>query len=167
MREIQNMQMKRKLALLTAAFCLSAPFVRADGGVTFTNIAANDGAGIQYRRLQSPGRRYVLDRMQSQLLPTTTTAANYDARTPNKPHGAPGIAVFDYDNDGDMDIYVTNGPGGANSLYQNQWKQTGKVTFIDVAAAAGVTATAQDSSAVCYGDLDNDGFDDLYVTSPN
>src|SRR5262249_14084287 len=62
---------------------------------------------------------------------------------------------------------VTNGPGGANSLYQNQFKQTGKVTFIDVAAAAGVTATAQDSSGVCYGDLDNDGWDDLYVTSPS
>ncbi len=161
---------KRKqlaLVLLVVSFCLSAPYVRADGGISFTNIAANDGAGIKYRRGQTPGRRVILDRLQNLQLSLSVPTVAYNARTPNKPHGAPGIAVFDYDNDGDDDLYVTNGPGQPNSLYKNLYKETGKVTFIDVAATAGVAATAQDSSGVCYGDLDNDGFEDLYVTSPS
>jgi hypothetical protein len=160
------MQTKGRLSILITAFlCLSATLVRADGGVTFTNIAANDGAGITYRRVQTPSRRVILDRLQALRLSTSVPTVAYNARTPNKPHGAPGVAVFDYDNDGDFDIYVTNGPGKANSLYSNQLKETGKVTFVDVGGAAGVAATAQDSSGVCFGDLDNDGFEDLYVTS--
>jgi len=156
-----------QLTLIMVMLFFPASLVRADGGVTFSNIAANDGAGITYRRVQTPGRRVILDRLQSLRLSLSVPTVAYNARTPQKPHGAPGIAVFDYDNDGDLDIYVTNGPGKANSLYSNQFKETGKVTFIDVAEAAGVTATAQDSSGVCYGDLDNDGFEDLYVTSPS
>jgi hypothetical protein len=138
--------------------------VHADGGVTFTNIAANDGAGITYRRVATPGRLVVADALFGQLLPLSLPAGFLTSLTPQKPHGAPGVAVFDYDNDGDLDIYVTNGPGKPNSLYSNQFMETGKVSFIDVAAAAGVTATSQDSSGVCFGDIDNDGFEDLYVT---
>ena len=37
------------------------------------------------------------------------------------------------------------------------------MTFVDVAVAAGVDATAQDTSGVCFGDIDNDGDEDLYV----
>jgi hypothetical protein len=159
------MQIKRRqVALVTAILCLSATFARADGGITFTNIAANDGAGIKYRRVGTPSRRVILDALHNEKLPTSVSNASYNARTPQKSHGAPGIAVFDYDNDGDLDIYVTNGPGAPNSLYSNQLKETGKVSFVDVAAAAGVEATRQDSSGVCFGDLDNDGFQDLYVT---
>ena len=32
----------------------------------------------------------------------------------------PGVAIFDYDGDGDDDLYVTNGPGAPNSLFANQ-----------------------------------------------
>jgi hypothetical protein len=131
--------------------------------VTFTNIAANDGAGITYRRVGTPGRLAISNAIFSQLIPVSF-GGFMTSRTPQKQYGAPGVAVFDYDNDGDLDIYVTNGPGKPNSLYSNQLKETGKVSFIDVAQAAGVTATAQDSSGVCFGDVDNDGFADLYVT---
>ena len=155
---------RRQLALVTAILSLFAPLVHADGGVTFTNIAANGGAGIDYRRIGTPGRLAVANGLFDTLLPTSLSVNFWAAQTPQKPHGAPGVAVFDYDNDGDLDIYVTNGPGKANSLYSNQFKETGKVTFVDVAAAAGVTATSQDSSGVCFGDIDNDGFEDLYVT---
>jgi hypothetical protein len=85
-------------------------------------------------------------------------------QTPMKPWGAPGVALLDYDQDGDLDIYVPNGPGAPNSLYSNQLVETGSVTFVDVAAAAGAELTDQESTGVCYGDLDNDGDDDLYVT---
>ncbi|HEV7517858.1 MAG TPA: hypothetical protein VGR07_16280, partial [Thermoanaerobaculia bacterium] len=136
----------RQLTLATALLCLSAPIVLADGGVTFTNIAANDGAGIKYRRVGTPGRLAIANALFRELLPTSISNLSWGARTPQKAHGSPGVAVFDYDNDGDLDIYVTNGPGKANSLYSNQFKETGKVSFIDVAEAAGVTATSQDSS---------------------
>jgi hypothetical protein len=151
----------RIAACAAAAACLAGTgALRADGGVAFTNIAAGGGAGIQYERLETPALlAQQLAFYQGVQLPHPGLLA----QTPQKPHGAPGVVVFDYDNDGDMDIYVTNGPGGKNSLFQNQFAQTGVVTFVDVADRAGVTATSQDSTGVCFGDLDNDGYEDLYV----
>lgn len=95
------------------------------------------------------------------MKPTVTLRDSFFA--PTKPHGAPGVAVLDFDKDGDEDIYVTNGPGVANSLYVNQLKETGSVSFIDAAVHAGVGAEQQDSSGVCYGDIDNDNDSDLFV----
>jgi enediyne biosynthesis protein E4 len=125
---------------------------------TYTDIALGDGAGISYRRIES------------------ATDAQFDAikllpfmsqqelnATPLFPRGAPGVAIFDYDRDGDQDIYVSNGPGRANSLYRSKRAQGGGTNFEDVASAAGVAATSMDSTGVCYGDVDNDGDDDLYV----
>ena len=43
--------------------------------------------------------------------------------------------------------------------------ETGETRFVDMAAAAGVEATATDSSGVCYGDADNDGDYDMYVVA--
>jgi hypothetical protein len=73
------------------------------------------------------------------------------------------VALLDFDGDGDLDIYVTNGPGAANSLYASRLEETGTLRFEDVAKAAGVAAVEQDSTGVCYGDLDNDGDPDLIV----
>ncbi|MDJ0571595.1 MAG: CRTAC1 family protein [Pleurocapsa sp. MO_192.B19] len=128
-----------------------------NNNITFDDIAAGDNAGITYRRVESP-RDAIFDELKQQ--PYTFEDI---PRTPTKSRGAPGIAVFDYDNDGDLDVYVTNGPSAANSLYSNQLQETGEVTFIDVAEEAGVAATEQDSSGVSYGDIDNDGDYDLLV----
>jgi hypothetical protein len=62
----------------------------------------------------------------------------------------------DYDNDGDMDLYVAN-DFGRNNLYRND-----AGTFVDVAAEAGVEDTAAGMSA-CWGDYNNDGLMDIYV----
>ena len=75
------------------------------------------------------------------------------------------MAILDFDDDGDLDLYVTNGPATPNSLFSNQLVETGQTTFVDVAASAGVTLTSQDSTGVCFGDIDNDGDDDLFVLS--
>jgi hypothetical protein len=134
--------------------------VWADGGVTFTNVAG--AAGINYVRTPSP-RKAVRDAIDASSPIPLAQQAQIQLFSPQKEHGAPGVVLFDYDNDGDVDIYVTNGPGSANSLFQNQLVQTSAMSFVDVGIAAGVAATSQDSSGACYGDIDNDGDEDLYV----
>lgn len=136
----------------------------ADGGVTYNDIALNPASGLAYSRTPSPHRLAVRD--AAVALSPIPAADIFNVRanlTPQKPYGAPGIVIFDYDNDGDQDVYVTNGPGTANSLFQNQLANGGGLTFVDVGAAAGVGATAQESSGACAGDIDNDGDRDLYV----
>ena len=73
----------------------------------------------------------------------------------------PGVAVFDFDRDGDMDFYVTAEAGYSNWLYRNE----GDGTFTDIGEVAGVGALESNSTGVVACDLDNDGFQDLYVGS--
>jgi enediyne biosynthesis protein E4 len=70
-----------------------------------------------------------------------------------------GIALFDYDNDGFLDIFVVSGPGGTNRLYRND----GKGGFEDVTVQVGLEHSGW-GQGVCAGDYDNDGFVDLFVT---
>jgi uncharacterized membrane protein YraQ (UPF0718 family) len=74
-------------------------------------------------------------------------------------NGRPGVVVFDYDRDGDLDLYITASLGRPNYLYRNE----GDGTFVDVAATAGVAAVESHNSGAVVCDLDNDGFQDLYV----
>ncbi len=70
-----------------------------------------------------------------------------------------GIAIGDYDNDGFVDIYVTNYGNGV--LYHNN----GDGTFTDVTAKAGVAMDRYPFKAsACWIDVDNDGYLDLFVT---
>lgn len=127
--------------------------------ITFTDIAKRASSGIDYRRTRS--RHDALwGKLRSQPV---VPIFDFPAFAPVRSRGAPGVAVLDFDRDGDLDIYVTNGPGSPNSLYSSQLAQGRGLTFVDVAARAGVTATEQDSTGVCYGDTDNDGDYDLYV----
>ncbi len=68
----------------------------------------------------------------------------------------------DYDGDGDLDLYVAN-DFGRNNLYR-QDRSGGQITFVDVAEKAGVLDIAAGMSAV-WGDYDNDGRLDLYVSN--
>ena len=137
-----------------------------DTSAGFVDIVKDKSSGINYRRTESL-RDAILDQYK---LPGSILGFMDVPMTPGQSRGNPGVALFDYDNDGDLDIYVTNGPGTANSLYSNQSSDTtdekkdnAKVHFLDVAIKAGVAATDQDSNGVCFGDIDNDGDKDLYV----
>ncbi len=78
-----------------------------------------------------------------------------------------GLAFFDYDNDGWLDIYLTNGtrldahwpPGKAptSHLYKNNRDGT----FTDVTDKSGLARTGW-QTGVCIGDYDNDGWDDMF-----
>jgi hypothetical protein len=79
-----------------------------------------------------------------------------------------GVALFDYDNDRDLDVLLVNGStfrdlqkGGTPmvALYRNDGKQ-----FTDVTEAAGLTRRGW-GSGVCVADFDNDGFEDVYITA--
>src|SRR5262252_10595468 len=78
----------------------------------------------------------------------------------------PGVCVADFDGDGYPDIYFVNGRdryhrgiAARNALYRNN----GDGTFVDVTEKAGVPGTAYGLGCV-WGDYDNDGHPDLYVT---
>ena len=71
----------------------------------------------------------------------------------------PGVVAFDYDRDGDLDFHITVGEGHPNFLYRNE----GDATFVNVAEAAGVAAVDSHGSGAVACDLDNDGYQDLYV----
>ncbi len=149
--------------LLAALVCVGVPaaadsIADPEAGVTFHDLTADEASGIDYRRVPS-ATAAVFERIKTEPLYTMPLVV----ATPEKPRGSPSVALLDFDGDGDLDLYVTNGPDAANSLYANRLEETGALRFEDVAEAAGVAATGQDSTGVCFGDLDNDGDPDLVV----
>jgi len=115
-------------------------------------IDVTERLGIHFRQQASPtAKKYLLETMGS------------------------GVALFDYDNDGRLDIFLANGapitdpmPKGAipkkdGQKYWNRlYHQKPDGTFEDVTEKAGLTGYGY-STGVAVGDYDNDGFEDLYV----
>jgi enediyne biosynthesis protein E4 len=101
-------------------------------------------------------------------------------------HMGPGVALFDYDNDGDLDVFIVQGQMLGNKpvsqalfpprgplplkgrLYRNDLDVhpdgTRTLRFTDVTEASGINATAY-GMGVATGDYNNDGCVDLYVTT--
>jgi hypothetical protein len=83
-----------------------------------------------------------------------------------------GVAVFDYNNDGLLDIFFTNGAEIPTlkkidpSFYNRLFRNNGGGTFTDVTEKAGLAGVGY-SMGVAAGDFDNDGFVDLYVSGFN
>jgi hypothetical protein len=81
-----------------------------------------------------------------------------------------GIAFFDYDMDGWLDVFLTNGMRleetytPENGPTTHLFKNNRDGTFTDVTAKAGIARTGW-TVGVCVGDYDNDGWDDLFCTT--
>ena len=120
--------------------------------VLFTDITSTLGINFEYVASHT-SRKYLIETMGS------------------------GVALFDYDNDGRLDIFAVNGavlndptptgtapkkmgPRDWNRLYH----QKNDGTFEDVTEKAGLQGAGY-GMGVAVGDYDNDGFEDLYVTA--
>lgn len=118
---------------------------------------------VQGQRLGGPADPKLRDRFYKNELVETgrlkftdvTERSGLDARG----YGM-GVATGDYDNDGDVDLYVTN--YGANELWRNEGVKNGVAFFTDVTMTAGVGDSSWSLPAV-FTDFDNDGWLDLYV----
>ncbi|MCH7884964.1 MAG: CRTAC1 family protein [Planctomycetes bacterium] len=84
--------------------------------------------------------------------------------------GGAGAALFDYDNDGDLDIYLTSAHAGlpdrltSRTLTNRLYQQEPSGHFVDVTQASGLGDGGY-GMGVAIGDIDNDGRPDVYVTN--
>lgn len=121
------------------------------GGAKFVDVTAASGVEFIHQPSHTPAK-YLLETMGS------------------------GVALFDYNNDGRLDIFLTNGapfsdPTPRNTIpkktgpkYWNRlFRQNADGTFTDVTVQAGLQGVGY-STGVAVGDYDNDGHADLYVT---
>jgi enediyne biosynthesis protein E4 len=134
-----------RVAVVAVVTALGGVLLRAaDVPIRFTDVAG--AAGLTFRNVAgTPAKDYVID------------------STGN------GVALFDFDNDSDMDALLTSGstlaqlPKGGHpmvALYRND----GGGRFTDVTKAAGMSRLGW-ASGVCVADYDNDGFEDVYITA--
>ncbi len=160
MRQIATKWMQRMRTVLACALLWTAWAVAqqahspvcaakpaAENRITFEDLVERAGIRFKLKNSVSP-QRYSIETMLG------------------------GVAVFDYNNDGLLDIFFTNGaaipslkktdPSYWNRLYRNN----GDGTFTDVTQQAGVQGVGY-SMGVAAGDYDNDGYVDLYVTGVN
>jgi hypothetical protein len=138
-----------RIAITTNEILASEPQIPANPGL-FVDVTRK--VGIQFRQQSSPtSRKYLPETMGS------------------------GVALFDYDNDGRLDIFLGNGarlddptPKGTipkkddPKYWDRLYHQKPDDTFEEVTEKAGVAGTGY-STGVAVGDYDNDGFEDLYV----
>jgi enediyne biosynthesis protein E4 len=120
------------------------PPAPTDLGVTFLNVARESGLNVKTIFGGEHKNKYLLE----------TTGC--------------GVAFYDYDNDGWLDMFLVNGwrlegfPSGSEPI-SHLFRNNRDGTFTDVTAKAGVGHSGW-GQGVCVGDYDNDGWDDLFVT---
>ena len=124
-------------------FSFAQPVSSQNQDVRFTDVTAE--LGIEFRHVNGErGKKYFIEPIGS------------------------GVALFDFDNDTDLDLYFVNGsdlPGMTSSIPPtNRFYRNDGGTFTDITDEASVGDTGY-GLGCCAGDYNNDGFTDLYVTN--
>ena len=145
--------MRRAVVCLAAAALMAATLLAGDA--RYADITASSGITFTHAN-SATSNKYLIETMGG------------------------GVALADFDNDGRLDVFFTNGaalqdpmPAGARPdksdrrFWNRLYRQRADGTFEDVSEKAGVTGMPQNQygMGVAAGDYDNDGFADLYVTS--
>jgi hypothetical protein len=160
-----------RVAMLIAIFCLFVPCVAAQ---------KSPKTAEHQKPTEPPVSSQVAGKF-SDVTPALGIHFEYMASHTSKKYlletMGSGVALFDYDNDGRLDIFVVNGaplsdptPTGAipqksGPRYWNRlYHQKPDSTFEDVTEKSGLQGTGY-GMGVAIGDYDNDGFEDLYVTA--
>jgi hypothetical protein len=119
------------------------PRLRGESKIVFTDVAKS--SGLAFTSASSSDKKYIVESMNG------------------------GVAMFDFDNDGKLDIYIVNSYSVESALAKKPrppaalYRNLGGGKFEDVAAKAGVADPGW-AMGVSVADYDNDGDDDLYVT---
>jgi hypothetical protein len=118
-----------------------------DGPPVFEDVAAASGVAFTYRNGEESDRYTILESLGG------------------------GVAVFDYDRDGKLDLFFTGGgtispttPVTVRGLPGRLYRNLGGWKFADVTAAAGLADAPFYSHGAFAADYDHDGFTDLFVT---
>jgi hypothetical protein len=133
---------------------------RADPAKGSSNTLVSGTSAIQFENRIGPSK--IKFKLKNSLSPQRYT---FETMTG-------GVALFDYNNDGLLDIFFTNGAAipsleKTDDSYSNRlFRNNGNGTFTDVTEKAGLAGIGY-SMGVAAGDYDNDGFVDLYVTGVN
>ena len=156
MSRIRDKQNRRRIGALAAFVILLAPIGGAQSSPAAPTpgnfVDVTDKLGVHFKQQASKtSRKYLLETMGS------------------------GVAVFDYDNDGRLDIFFANGarindpmPKGSipqkegPSYWNRLFHQKPDGIFEDVTEKAGLAGQGY-ATGVAAGDYDNDGFEDLFV----
>jgi len=132
------------VSVLAGTLCLTLPGAPQEARAHFRDVAAEAGVGF----LHESGAT------AEKFLPETMGG---------------GVVLFDYDNDGWPDILLVNGgsfldPEAAAGAGHRLYRNNGDLTFTDATTTAGIAVSGYGMGA-CAADYDNDGWQDLYVTS--
>ncbi|MFN0197606.1 MAG: FG-GAP-like repeat-containing protein [Planctomycetaceae bacterium] len=120
-------------------------FIDLDNDGDSDLIALGEAGEGVVRLFENDGRGYFTDRSEGSGIPSSTTAR--------------GVSAADYDEDGDLDLYITKWLDN-NMLVRND----GNFQFTDVTSIAGVGGYGHGAGSA-WGDYDADGWVDLYVAN--